>query len=463
MNDEHRGRGRKAASHTRDSGLVPAELRVAVAAPSSRLRIAISVAGIVALVSGSLALALFFPKGTATGGATNSTGPTAATNSTGAAATAEADWTHLTWSEPVPFGDATAVDDVASRKGELWAVGHDATGQVGFWSSPDGGAWKRAIVDVAVFAGAKTLGLLADPSGLVAYGRYTQSPCGPTNLATTCGTDGLGVWTSPDGATWTRSATPAFDDATVVSVASGPDGLIAVGQSGWTKPEIWTSLDGRAWQSVDVAGGAFGNAHFFAVRGWSGGYLVAGSVGGTAPSPAGSLSPGAVAAAWWSTDGRSWHSATVNRIFDTGVAVLSINVGRGGFLAMGSAWGGSSPTSWWSADGKVWDSLAETSVQVSGGGVVTDPPSHPVFDGGTRMVAFAARGPDLSLEGWTSLDGKNWSELPFPAVYGNLPHDPGHPADRTFGKAFVLADGMLIVGQAANDPPTAVSWRVTTG
>ena len=469
-----------------DPGQVTDKLRVAVAAipeergaarrPNrrfSRLRTAVLAVAVVAVVSGSLALGVYFRGGAGSGAASSPTaiaphstaaeaaGPTAiASHSTAA----EAAWTDLDWSSPVAFGDATAVDDVVSWRGEIWAVGLDTAGRVGFWRSADGATWTPVTTDDAAFDGANTIDLLAEPSGLVAYGTSAEPSCSGPSAATTCGPDHFGVWTSPDGTTWTRSATHVFDSANVASLTSGPDGLIAVGNLGWDKPQMWSSSDGATWEPVDVTDGEFSNAHFFVVRGWSGGYVMGGSVGGTEPSSSGTLSAAGAAAAWWSADGRTWHAADVNRIGLTGVAIQSLYVGRDGLLAIGSEWGGQAATGWWSSDGHVWQTLAQSWIDTASG-AINDPPSDTVFDDGTRMVAFVPEGPGGQLEGWTSLDGNVWSALSFTYVSdSSLPYwsgyAPAYTSVYTFGKAFVLPDGLLVTGQAPGNPPKVVAWRV---
>jgi hypothetical protein len=156
----------------------------------------------------------------------------------------------VVWSASEPLGGASTVDDVVNWRGALWAVGLDTTGKVGFWRSADAGAWSRVTTDNAVFAGATTINLLVDSSGLVAYGTATHK---------------FVVWTSRDGTSWTRSDTQAFDGANVASLTSGPDGLVAVGDLGWNKPQIWSSSDGTVWQTIDLASGMFGDAHLFIV------------------------------------------------------------------------------------------------------------------------------------------------------------------------------------------------------
>jgi hypothetical protein len=429
-----------------------------------KLAASIAVCGMV-LVAVALVATSLVPKRAIGPGATLSYAPTGASSPVPTAASGSpagivvtAGWTDLDWSNLVAFGDATVVNDVVSWKGALWAAGLDTAGRAGLWSSADGATWTRVLIDGAVsFDGANTIDLL--------YGTTTESPCSGPSAAMTCGPDHFGVWTSPDGTTWTRSDTHVFGSAYVAGLTSGPNGLIAVGNLGWDKPQMWASSDGTVWQPVDVTDGEFSNSHFFVVRGWSGGYVMGGSVGGTEPTSSGTLSPAGAAAAWWSSDGRTWHAADVNRIVNrVGVAIQSLYVGRDGLLAIGSEWGGQAATGWWSSDGHVWQTLAQSWINTASG-AIPDPPSDTVFDDGTRMVAFVPEGPGGQLEAWTSLDGKVWSALSFTYVSdSSLPYwsgyAPAHTSVYTFGKAFVLPDGLVVTGQTPDNPPKAVAWRV---
>ncbi|WP_067538349.1 hypothetical protein [Nocardia crassostreae] len=75
---------------------------------------------------------------------------------------------------------------------------------------------------------------------------------------------GAAVWTSTDGATWTKRA----DDPVLASavgeqtgtadVTAGPGGFVVVGHTlrdGAPRPLEWTSADGVGWQRAELAGG----------------------------------------------------------------------------------------------------------------------------------------------------------------------------------------------------------------
>jgi hypothetical protein len=130
---------------------------------------------------------------------------------------------------------------------EFVAVGYagspdDADAAV--WTSPDGATWTRATPDTAVFGGSsrqEMLGVVVTADGVVAVG-FDDS-----------GGDGdAAVWTSPDGATWSRVA---HDEETfggpnnqgMGGVIVMPGGLVAVGlddSGGDGDMTVWISPTG---------------------------------------------------------------------------------------------------------------------------------------------------------------------------------------------------------------------------
>jgi hypothetical protein len=201
----------------------------------------------------------------------------------------------LTWQRAAvpadPFGGRPVA--IAAGGPGLVAVGSgssDANGPAAIWVSPDGAAWERvaaspvlADVRLRAVASVPDLGLVAvgeDRSGSVGAillssdGRTwrraptagsigepgTQvrldavTPGGPGVVVLGTADEGVqygeaAVWTSTDGATWTRTAGgAAFADAELTAVAPFDGDLIAVGDRGapdtyiatvWTSPPGW--------------------------------------------------------------------------------------------------------------------------------------------------------------------------------------------------------------------------------
>ncbi len=169
----------------------------------------------------------------------------------------------LTWSR-VPHDDAVFGDkvpftdgmrDVAAGGPGLVAVGEGDDG-IAVWTSVDGITWSRAPHDKAVFGGANTMwSVTTGGPGLVAVGGGK----GPEHQRD----DGEAtVWTSVDGIAWSR----VRHDETIfggegqqqmVSVTAGGPNLVAVG---WDTSDaaVWTSVDGITWSRVPHDEAVFG-------------------------------------------------------------------------------------------------------------------------------------------------------------------------------------------------------------
>ena len=146
---------------------------------------------------------------------------------------------------------ATLGSDGAPERMNAVAAGGDgyvAGGSVGpelaerrarFWTSPDGSTWQPIPDHAAAFAGAEVRAITRFGEGFVAVGALgdAQSQTGAV------------AWTSPDGFSWERIESPAFDGGKAVAIVESPGGdLVAVGTTVERREAVaWTSLDGRAW------------------------------------------------------------------------------------------------------------------------------------------------------------------------------------------------------------------------
>ena len=127
------------------------------------------------------------------------------------------------------------------------AVGTDGRGQGGsgaVWNSPDGLVWSRVDHDEVALGGTGDQvmsSVIVGGPGFVAVGHDEGDA------------SALAVWTSPDGATWTRLESAAFlggsDGHVLASVVSGGPGFVAVGQAE-SSAVVWTSVDGSTWVRV---------------------------------------------------------------------------------------------------------------------------------------------------------------------------------------------------------------------
>jgi hypothetical protein len=202
----------------------------------------------------------------------------------------------------------------------------------------------------------------------------------------------------------------------LVDVASGPEGLVAVGNSFGSDeliPVIMHSTDGRDWSRVvlppDSPSVLVGEVVAFGH-----GFVLVGAI------DAGPRVDGVTPAAWFSVDGMTWTRAAVNvdgELFPGGAggmgemgAVTAAGDGLIGWWGQRvmSAGGPRFTAAWASSDGRTWEPRDLNAV-----------PSlrHAYVAGdGTRIVALGpAPNPAPAWGGisqvWASLDGVAWSEL----------------------------------------------------
>ncbi len=197
----------------------------------------------------------------------------------------------------------------------LVAVGEDVP-NAAVWTSVDGLTWSRVPHDEAVFGGEASSSspelfvsmedVTVGGPGLVAVGQGG----GSFHMEWWTGLGSAVVWTSVDGLSWSRvphdeAVFGGDGDQLMTSVTVGGAGLVAVGLEGSRPDEnetdaaVWTSVDGATWSRVPHEEAVFG-----------GGALYMGSVtaGGPGLVAVGSDWSGSVsdAAAWTSVDGVSW-------------------------------------------------------------------------------------------------------------------------------------------------------------
>ena len=261
------------------------------------------------------------------------------------------------------------VNGIADGPAGLVAVGAMAlfdisSGDARAWTSLDGVTWHAADISGATDTAMEAV--VAGPNGYVAVGS-DGFPGGNTQLP---GARGVAVWSSPDGAHWSRVADdPSFHDAIMLGVRRFGTGYVAWGQTlvgvvGPPPPPVWTSSDGLHWVRADGGMDTGGPGSPVASIVSVGGRLVA--VGThqitTDQGPAASV-PGA----WISDDGgRTW---TLSRVADD----IATSGGSGGLFDIAAAGsdlvaighidprdGGTSGAAWWSSDrGATWTRFAD--------------------------------------------------------------------------------------------------------
>jgi hypothetical protein len=480
MNEDPMEREILAALLKDDPGQVPESLRRRVAdvsqqrpllsgtgAPRVRRWVASLEAIAAVVVVGAIIVAAIYLRGsnngvgapspTATGPTQTSPLPTGLTQTpapTSHTSPATVSWRGMRWSEPATFPDAGDPTDIVAWQGRLIAAGRVPSGtsySAAIWRSSGGTGWTRVSAP-ALAPPSQITGLLATPAGLLAWGLEGEPACTGEGAGTTCGATPIMIWTSEDGSSWARVADlTTFSGATVSGVAYGSHGFVAVGESGSAQPTIWTSDTGSIWTALPTQASLV-EAQLSSVRATASGYVMGGSVGGSTPVSGGVQPPATgEAAAWWSTDGRTWSRATVERANGVGTSLDSISVGAGGIVGVGSASGGKAGTAWTSTDGRTWRPIA-----VAYAGAVVAPgtpalPSWSVVGDGSHLIAFSGDG-GARLAMWTSTDGSTWQQLGFSGVTSAIPS----AVDGTY----LVPGGLVAVGGPAGSETRTV-WQVT--
>lgn len=218
----------------------------------------------------------------------------------------------------------SAMSAIAWGQGK-WVAGgvefNENVGQDGVvWTSPDGLNWSRATLPDA---GLEIMGLVAGGPGFVAVGS-SESVEGDVM-------PGLhsGIWTSVDGTIWTRVPdAPMFANSTISAVVTGGPGLVAVGTTvappnvnGVFAPAIWTSADGLTWAKEATPTDP---TPWTMVEGTLQGRIISNIVA----TPEGFVAVGMEfgltskvlqrAVVWTSRDGRSWARVAHDPVFDGG-------------------------------------------------------------------------------------------------------------------------------------------------
>ena len=358
MNDERLGQDLRAALLRDDPGPARHELRVRVSAvpdevaqprgflrlPSlSRLVTFAAAVAAVAIVGSTVVIAVGLG-GPAAGPALASPSASAAP-SVGPTAT------------PAPSSTPTAsATPVGSPAPTMIAAGFSTTGLTTGWK---GFSWSQLVSDSPLITSG---GLGSGVSQVLRWrGGYVASGSVPDHSWPS-----MGLWTSPDGETWTPVTTIA---ETGVLVSAAPGGLIAVGvdPATLTTGSVWSSSDGKQWRNV---GAPKLPGSILSIAGTDAGIVATVDVvTGTGKSATGTY------LVEFSTDGVNWSpepintGGTGNGFTSTGNSDPHVQAGNGRFFLMGT----SGPTTasrstgfvltssvvakdqmWWSDDGRAW-------------------------------------------------------------------------------------------------------------
>lgn len=319
----------------------------------------------------------------------------------------------ITWARvPVETGNAfgSVTDVVVSPRGII------AFGIGDRFESRDGIAWFAAPTTVELLAESMTTGLdLGD--GLVAVGSVRDGPS--RNAA---------VWSSLDGMTWERLGAETLStevDESMIDIAAGPSGYVAVGRSGAIDSEqsvgaVWYSADLESWRRAEfdaegdnpdgLRGVAFGDGRYVTVG----------------------------AGLWMSTNGSDWDEASIpdvqglNTVRHTDVGFVALGVAPDGSVVVLS-----------SPDGEVWTQSAQDELP-EGAALLRD-----VTDIGDRLLAVGFGSSASGQQGfvvWESPDGVAWTRVSLPDDVAEF----GTPIAITAG-----GPGVVIVGSG---PGGSTAW-----
>jgi hypothetical protein len=272
-----------------------------------------------------------------------------------------------TWSR-VPHDEAVFGVDLEIKAVTVGGPGLVAVGGVDVWTSPDGYEWSRIPRDPTVFHPITDdlRGVIAGGPGLVAFGESG----GGTGA----------VWTSPDGYTWTQLP----DRMSIDSMVVGGPGLVAVGGR-----DVWTSPDGYTWTRVPHDPSAFGKGTMVDVAAGMSGLVAVGFQRDERYLM--------YAAVWTSPDGFSWTRVPHDEATFAGFHwdMTSVAAVGDGFVAVGS-W--AEPNVWTSTDGVTWTRVPDDDT------VFGEESIHKVITGGPGIVALDSIGPQMWVATPTNFD-----------------------------------------------------------
>ncbi|MDX1469323.1 MAG: hypothetical protein R3258_08270, partial [Acidimicrobiia bacterium] len=267
------------------------------------------------------------------------------------------------------------------------------------WTSTDGISWTRVSDDQA-FAGeedyAEMRAVTTDGSTFVAVGMVgVQSP-------------DAAVWTSPDGVAWTRVSDANGDLGGTLrqemdAVTAGGPGFVAVGRefdidSFEEDAAVWTSIDGAAWtRVVSDALSSEGDQRMYGVTAGGPGLVAVGLDWWVEIPPD--------AAVWVSPDGANWERVPHSEVFagPSYQQMMAVTAGDHGVVAVGLSvhvpGEGSEATVWVSSDGVNWSLVPHDDASLGG---ESDQEMHYVVQFGDQLVAVGLSGPasDLDAAAW---------------------------------------------------------------
>ena len=330
-----------------------------------------------------------------------------------------------------------------------------------------GGGGGNGVAPSALAAGFPPARLAgADFTGPNATSRVILDAIGAsagTEVAAGAANGGPALWVSADGGSdWTRAtlggltALSRAGSGQLAGVAHGRAGWVAVGttiaEGGGAL--VVVSPDARAWTATGgLAASAGGSAVAAAVVAGPGGYVIVGhqSAGRN----------GAMAAAWYAPGLSGWRSAPITGATaagqgqQAGQLMNAVTATAGGFAAVGSA--GTSAAAWLSSDGRSWRqvSLAQPAGAARAALEYVAANGASLVAAGTEFTASGASSPFAEV----SADaGATWTavQLPTPGT--------GQGAGATVTGLTAAAGGFTMTGtHLTKAGPEVVVWTLPPG
>jgi hypothetical protein len=153
-----------------------------------------------------------------------------------------------TWHEAPGERDGSVLALLTTRRGVLAATLDFPHSTFALWSSPDGAAWTRE-----------------SPAGLTAYFTmiHAMTPYRDVYVAAGSSTRGsrpqVAAWISPDGRSWSAAKGLTPETGAINDLAATGEQLVAVGAVG-ARPDgsdatayLWRSSDGKSWDAVQLS------------------------------------------------------------------------------------------------------------------------------------------------------------------------------------------------------------------
>jgi hypothetical protein len=331
------------------------------------------------------------------------------------------------------------------------------------WTSTDGASWSRVPHDDAIFASGSMSSVIVGGPGLIAVGAE-ESEDGSMDAA---------VWTSPDGVTWSsvshdEAVFGGPGDQWMSDVTLGGPGLVVVGHETTTRgahrshPAVWTSADGVIWSRVPPSDSV--------PRGDREQFMTAVTAGGPGlVAVGGGDGDATIPTVWTSPDGINWSEVPGQAAFAGGSGgypqISSVTTGGPGLVAVG--WIDYQAAVWTSPDGVAWSRVPHDD-SIFGESWTS---MSEVIDVGSGLIAVGVSNGHAAV--WTSPDGAVWSRVPHDETLFGAPISPdqleqGSDFGVRFGMTAVAAgpSGLVAVGSegpANTAPDDGIVWIATPG